>query len=146
MQRRLVEMASCHFQGLDPRLALQCHEPLSTAAHTVPPIPQGHSNNLPRQTQCFKLRQNIPISAGISSRFKFYSDFIQFFSSSTSSSQMYNPGQSDFLQRSPMLGDVAPMDIPYKGFLPRTDTRNKVCSSGLCLLANILNINFSWHL
>jgi hypothetical protein len=64
--------------------------------------------------------------------FKFFSDFKQrFFLSSTSSSQMYNSGQSDFLQRSPMLGDVAPMDIPYKGFLPRADTRNKVCSSGL---------------
>ncbi|XP_059477916.1 roquin-2 isoform X2 [Neocloeon triangulifer] len=42
--------------------------------------------------------------------------------------QMYTQGQTDFLQRSPMLGDVAPLDIHYRHYVPRSDTRSKLAS------------------
>lgn len=57
-QRKRVEMDSCNSQGLVPHSVLQCQEPLSTVAHTVPHILQGHSNNLLHRTQCFSPQLN----------------------------------------------------------------------------------------
>ncbi|CAB3377873.1 Hypothetical predicted protein [Cloeon dipterum] len=58
---------------------------------------------------------------------KYPYDFSSTSSMLSSTGQMYTPGgQSDFLQRSPVSADVAPLDIPSKHYPPRSDSRIKM--------------------
>ncbi|CAB3377868.1 Hypothetical predicted protein [Cloeon dipterum] len=60
---------------------------------------------------------------------KYPYDFSSTSSMLSSTGQMYTPGgQSDFLQRSPVSADVAPLDIPSKHYPPRSDSRIKLAS------------------